>query len=110
MCRVLTPSFRSNGYNSHKFSNAGLKYLSLRQNLLPNGDDLCQAEFKSSLQELYVNDNHLKAVPVLSDFTSLKRLELSYNHEVRLCILNASYCLPRMLVPAQWVVCVQVNL
>ena len=62
---------------------AGLRYLSLRQNLLPDGNMLSRAEFKGTLQELYINDNHLKTVPELTDFTMLKRLEFSYNHEVR---------------------------
>jgi hypothetical protein len=71
---------------------AGLRYLSLRQNLLADGNMLSKAEFKGSLQELFINDNQLKAIPELTDFTALKRLEFSYNHEVCICLSCSSSC------------------
>ncbi|BDA47133.1 Protein phosphatase 1 regulatory subunit 7 [Coccomyxa sp. Obi] len=57
----------------------GLKTLSLRQNILSDVSRLKDAAFKTVLVELILQDNHIEEIPPLQGFTSLQRLELSYN-------------------------------
>ncbi|KAK9919072.1 hypothetical protein WJX75_009137 [Coccomyxa subellipsoidea] len=58
---------------------AGLHTLTLRQNILTDVSQLGSCAFRAVLKELILHDNQIKDIPALSDFTSLQRLELSYN-------------------------------
>lgn len=59
-----------------------LRKLSLRQNMLADASRISQSLSAALLEELVFHDNKLTAVPNFSSFTSLRRLELSYN-EIR---------------------------
>ena len=62
---------------------ADIKFLCFRQNLIKDASPIVQAAFKFALQDLYFNDNQLAEIPDLTGFRKLRRLEFSYNHEVR---------------------------
>lgn len=61
---------------------SGLQYLCFRQNLIKDASALSMAAFKHTLEELHLNDNQLSEVPMIQEFTALRKLELSYNHHV----------------------------
>ena len=63
--------------------------LSLRQNLLSDASRIAQSSSAPTLEELVFHDNKLTSCPDLSPFTSLRRLELSYNEIKSLSPLSA---------------------
>jgi hypothetical protein len=76
-------SLQDSGYSD-------LKFLCFRQNLLADASAITRGACKQSLEELYMNDNHLKEIPDLTGFEKLRRLEFSYNHEVHCKALSGS--------------------
>ncbi len=56
-----------------------LTRLSLRQNIVADASGLTECQSKPSLADLELRDNQLSAVPDLTGFSALTRLELSYN-------------------------------
>ncbi|KAK9807493.1 hypothetical protein WJX72_000775 [[Myrmecia] bisecta] len=60
----------------------GLRKLFLRQNLLSDAAKVVELASAAVLEELVLQDNQLKQIPSFRGFSSLQRLELSYN-EIR---------------------------
>lgn len=57
----------------------GLRCINFRQNLLANVSAWSNSACKGALEDLEFRDNHLTTIPTLEGFTSLRRLECSYN-------------------------------
>ena len=89
LCTRLISQHCEKQLRLHAF--AGLRFLCLRQNLLQSAAEIQQAACKQCLEDLYINDNKLAEIPDLSGFQRLKRIEFSYNHEVR-CSMPRAAC------------------
>eukprot|EP00884_Botryococcus_braunii_P022648 jgi/Botrbrau1/9067/Bobra.0376s0037.1 len=57
----------------------GLSTLCLRQNVLKDAGNISESKSAPVLRELSLQDNCLRAIPDLSKFAQLRRLEISYN-------------------------------
>jgi hypothetical protein len=83
MCRIDSAYLESGDEDICPSCCAGIRFFCVRQNLLSDAAWVQALHCKSTLEELHLNDNQLKAIPELQSFTALVRLELSYNHEAR---------------------------
>lgn len=76
------PLFFSQTRKKKRKRKPDLRKLSLRQNLLADASRILRLASAPQIEELVLHDNKLTTAPDLSPFTSLRRLELSYN-EIR---------------------------
>jgi Leucine-rich repeat (LRR) protein len=88
---------QSSLYSDPTSTDAGLKFLCLRQNLIKDASAIGSAQCKDTLEELYFNDNQLTEIPDLTGFKKLRRLEFSYNHEVSIAFCRRACCLMQIV-------------